>query len=571
MKLEQPLVEINISLGLLEKVRKSTTAEQGVFTGIVVDKCAWVTGAVASQDHEDINQVITEVETCLPGGVMVCGSFGVPSTEKLKPPAAFLCIFNLNIGGDGVTVTSSDDVILNQLTQEEMNKQFNTKFHCCKLRGSCKLNVELLKDDLQPTTAIKTLTSQLAFLIPSHNIILSQNNANQEESFLPGRSPPDYKQPSNKLDSYKQLMNNAVEVSIMRDLSTTDYQVGTAPFMKCKKVKNPTFTVPVSLDNMVCYVGRDATNENVMSTLQTAVKRRLRSSLTTVKTDAKEAIRSSLCIATPQHYHYLLKSWCHPVSLCYLKTKDDDQMLEYRKDLLHPRFMEPLTEPVFRRGNSLNNNIGALLINPHEQLPSQKLDADSKITTVQGLYSYHHYMQDNMNDNGWGCAYRSLQTLVSWFIHQGYTMKTVPTHREIQQILVDIGDKPKSFLGTSKWIGSIEVNNVLNQYLGVTSKILFVSRGSDLANHGRELQAHFERHGTPVMIGGGVLAHTILGVQFNEVTGDIKYLILDPHYTGSEEIKTIMNKGWCGWKTNNFWDANAYYNLCLPFRPTNVL
>ena len=36
-----------------------------------------------------------------------------------------------------------------------------------------------LTDDLQPTTAIKTLTSQLAFLIPSHNIILSQNNANQ--------------------------------------------------------------------------------------------------------------------------------------------------------------------------------------------------------------------------------------------------------------------------------------------------------------------------------------------------------------------------------------------------------
>lgn len=36
------------------------------------------------------------------------------------------------------------------------------------------------------------------------------------------------------------------------------------------------------------------------------------------------------------------------------------------------------------------------------------------------------------------------------------------------------------------------------------------------------------------MIGGGVLAYTLLGVQFNEQTGDAAFLILDPHYTGGE-------------------------------------
>lgn len=35
---------------------------------------------------------------------------------------------------------------------------------------------------------------------------------------------------------------------------------------------------------------------------------------------------------------------------------------------------------------------------------------------------------------GWGCAYRSLQTLWSWFKLQGYTGLPVPTHREIQQV-----------------------------------------------------------------------------------------------------------------------------------------
>lgn len=44
------------------------------------------------------------------------------------------------------------------------------------------------------------------------------------------------------------------------------------------------------------------------------------------------------------------------------------------------------------------------------------------------------------------------------------------------------------------------------------------------------------------MVGGGVLAHTILGVQFCEDTGQAKFLILDPHYTGDENIKTIVDK-----------------------------
>jgi len=46
----------------------------------------------------------------------------------------------------------------------------------------------------------------------------------------------------------------------------------------------------------------------------------------------------------------------------------------------------------------------------------------------------------------------------------------------------------------------------------------------------------------PPVLGGGVLAHTILGVAWNEVTGHIKYLILDPHYTGGEDLHVILEK-----------------------------
>lgn len=43
-------------------------------------------------------------------------------------------------------------------------------------------------------------------------------------------------------------------------------------------------------------------------------------------------------------------------------------------------------------------------------------------------------------------------------------------------------------------------------------------------------------------LGGGVLAHTILGVAWNEITGHVKFLILDPHYTGAEDLHVILEK-----------------------------
>ncbi|KAM8785942.1 ufm1-specific protease 2 isoform 2-T2 [Rhynchonycteris naso] len=207
--------------------------------------------------------------------------------------------------------------------------------------------------------------------------------------------------------------------------------------------------------------------------------------------------------------------------------------------------------------------------NPHVHLTPPNIET-GMVSVVQGTYGYHHYMQDRTDDSGWGCAYRSLQTICSWFRHQGYTERPVPTHREIQQALVDAGDKPAAFVGSRQWIGSIEVQLVLNQLIGVTSKILFVSQGSEMASQGRELANHFQSEGTPVMIGGGVLAHTILGVAWNEITGQIKFLILDPHYTGAEDLQVILEKGWCGWKGPDFWNKDAYYNLCLPQRPNII-
>ena len=80
---------------------------------------------------------------------------------------------------------------------------------------------------------------------------------------------------------------------------------------------------------------------------------------------------------------------------------------------------------------------------------------------------------------------------------------------------------------------------VLNEKLGVESKIINVSSGIELPDQVPELIEHFENVGSPIMIGGGVLAHTIVGVAFDEATRDCQFLILDPHYTGVHNESNI--------------------------------
>ncbi|XP_075235256.1 UFM1 specific peptidase 2 [Lycorma delicatula] len=271
----------------------------------------------------------------------------------------------------------------------------------------------------------------------------------------------------------------------------------------------------------------------------------------------------------PWPYHFLPSNLGHFFTIVYPK-KSDDELTSVRRTF-HKQFCLPENKPIFRKGNAHvfkdgSCNSQAILINPHVGLPPSGVK-DGEVALVQGNYSYHHYMQDKKNDNGWGCAYRSLQTLVSWFRLQGYTDKNIPTHEDIQKCLVDIGDKPPSFIGSSLWIGSTEVNYVLDSLFGITCRIMNVSSGEELGEKGSELLMHFKTQGTPIMIGGGVLAHTILGVDYNKHTGDLRFLILDPHYTGSEDERVIQNKGWVGWKKVSFWDKKSFYNLCMPVRP----
>jgi len=189
--------------------------------------------------------------------------------------------------------------------------------------------------------------------------------------------------------------------------------------------------------------------------------------------------------------------------------------------------------------NPSSHSVLKVLTNVHEALNVPNLPI---VRTVKGRYGYYHYGQQGKNDTGWGCAYRSLQTCMSWFYLEGRTDQLPIDHAGIQKTLVQIGDKQPNFMGSKEWIGSFEVQMVLNEKLGVESKIINVSSGIELPDQVPDLIEHFENVGSPVMIGGGVLAHTIVGVAYDEATRDCQFLILDPHYTGTHNETSIKEE-----------------------------
>ncbi|MQM01317.1 hypothetical protein Taro_034074 [Colocasia esculenta] len=303
----------------------------------------------------------------------------------------------------------------------------------------------------------------------------------------------------------------------------------------------------------------------------------------------KKAITPKLLSQHPKlcPYHFFPPGSLHPITAIYDLTYGEMEMnqVEIRRSL-HWRLGLPLDRPLVLITNALNfgtnysgrnsvRNGSMLLKDVHSEISGSGVPG-GLVSLVEGSYEYYHYLQDGIDDNGWGCAYRSLQTIISWFKLQHYTSMEVPSHRDIQQALVEIGDKEPSFVGSREWIGAIELSFVLDKLLGVSCKIINVRSGSELPEKCRELALHFETQGTPVMIGGGVLAYTLIGVDYNDVSGDCAFLILDPHYTGVDEPKRIVNGGWCGWKKpvdsrgKSFFLSDKFYNLLLPQRPKMV-
>ena len=194
-----------------------------------------------------------------------------------------------------------------------------------------------------------------------------------------------------------------------------------------------------------------------------------------------------------------------------------------------------------------------------------------KCSLSKGDYLYFHYGCDGQDDRGWGCGYRTIQTVASWLCYNSFPPKDKirrpPSLLDIQQALVTMGDKPGSFLGSRDWIGTFEASLVLDYFFDVPCKLVHVrGGGADLEQVAvKELHLHFEKHGSPVMMGGDRdnSSKGILGVCSADTGSYV--LVVDPHYYGCQlENAELQRRGWVAWKRVSTLDQSSFYNICMP-------
>ncbi|XP_045763581.1 ufm1-specific protease 2 [Maniola jurtina] len=576
---------LKISKYVIERLSKIDTNEPtGCLFGLMYDSTLLVVG-LSLEFFENGQKTYRQLLLNLPAEIELCGviKFSETLSVESKPKEIFqdvditdnplFIVLNKNktIKAHFLVHDKFEETSYEVLQPDELWKQFIHVRLNTVLPLQCEATIAGVKNIMQNKRK-KIASGQVSFHIDGTSIYLfgiasdvgvtgTSTEANIGELMDSFGSEQTSKKKKHSLNKVEIVPVNLV-LKATKDM-LSDKLVKTAVKMMTTQRK-PSFyiSMPLRVDTLA-MVHRNTKLSELYTVLVEAACRSLRLlECVLLEQLGQEGIGDGAGLRLPETFHFLPPEIGHFITRIVPKGIPDESMERERRSL-HEQLCLPLDRPMFRRGNAYPSN-SAKLINPHEALPPQPLKPDVTVAVVRGRYSYHHYMQDNFNDDGWGCAYRSMQTIFSWFRFQGYSTIDVPTHRDIQQCLVNIGDKPSSFLGSKQWIGSTEVMFCLETLLGVQSRIIFANTGSELLSYTPELVHHFERHGSPIMIGGGVLAHTILGVEYNSVTNETRYLILDPHYTGADDISVVIGKGWCGWKNSDFWNKTAHYNLCLP-------
>jgi hypothetical protein len=205
------------------------------------------------------------------------------------------------------------------------------------------------------------------------------------------------------------------------------------------------------------------------------------------------------------------------------------------------------------------------LIDPHCLVSDWPADS----IVAQDGTEYFHYTVDGYNDIGWGCAYRSIQTILSWFINNRNFTSRAPSIIELQTLLKDIDYAHASLVpGSKEWIGCIEGGSILHTLSSgkINYKILNAFSIDELeAFLLTDVTRHFVEFGSPVMVGAGSYAYTIVGVSKE----DTSVLVLDPHIPQVGTAFTAMAKGFVGWKPIreflNFKRLKAtFVNICIP-------
>lgn len=63
---------------------------------------------------------------------------------------------------------------------------------------------------------------------------------------------------------------------------------------------------------------------------------------------------------------------------------------------------------------------------------------------------------------------------------------------------------------------------LLQEYLQVECKMMYCQDCTDMASQAPEMLQHLESEGTPIMMGAGMYAYTLVGLCFDQLTGEAR-------------------------------------------------
>lgn len=132
-----------------------------------------------------------------------------------------------------------------------------------------------------------------------------------------------------------------------------------------------------------------------------------------------------------------------------------------------------------------------------------------------------------MFHQGWGCAYRTLQSISSMLQLKTKLNVDVPSIRQIQEILVRIGDKEESFIGSREWIGGAETCFVIDDLFQIPCYLHHITSSQKVSSKRNEIVDYFKTHGGLIAMGGDQDAGSklIAGVHLS-VGGEMSLLVV---------------------------------------------
>ncbi|RLN28043.1 putative Ufm1-specific protease [Panicum miliaceum] len=214
---------------------------------------------------------------------------------------------------------------------------------------------------------------------------------------------------------------DAIEITVLSNQSVGSLKPGTTPVVEYFPAPAPASLRLINLKlDILCYSPIDfpvpvAVSELVIPGLadQMSVMKKIIASEITQQ--------AQLC-----PYHFVPPGLHIPVTTIYDTRygEIEEKQSELRK-VLHIRLGLPLDRPLLRISDALA--FGGM----GKRVKSTSRNVSGGIMSlIDGSYEYYHYLHDGIDDNGWGCAYRSLQTIVSWYRLQQYSSIDVPSHRD---------------------------------------------------------------------------------------------------------------------------------------------